>query len=218
VTHHTDAVAALNGVAWITTPRLGWAFMITGRPDLWGPYWRYLDFRETESFSLDDKHFTLFAHDFRLTPPDAWLDFMEGQELELAPAEGQSRNLEPPLLALSRPDFEQAVRGFLKNFTCPSALEKSTLLRCRLARQAAAKEEDASLALKALVFDVARELEHDPRRERLFRALELTYLRPAPTQEVAAERLGAPFSTYRRHLTRAVDFVVERLWERELSS
>jgi len=218
VTHHTDAVAALNGVAWITTQRLAWAFMITGRPELWSPYWRYLDFREMTSFPLDDKRFTLFAHDFRLAPPDAWLDFMEGQELELAPAEGRPPSLEPPLLALSRPDFEQAVRGFLKDFTRPSALEKSTLLRCRLARQAAAQEENASQALKALVFEVARELELDPKRERLFHALELTYLRPAPTQEVAAARLGAPFSTYRRHLTRAVDFVVERLWERELSA
>ncbi len=40
--------------------------------------------------------------------------------------------------------------------------------------------------------------------------------RPAPTQEAAAEVLGLPFGTYRRHLTRGVERVVEWLWQREL--
>ena len=50
----------------------------------------------------------------------------------------------------------------------------------------------------------------------LVRALERTYLRPAPTQEAAAELLGLPFSTYRGHLTRGVERVVDWLWRREL--
>ena len=61
------------------------------------------------------------------------------------------------------------------------------------------------------------ELRDEPRDERLFRALDRTYLRPAPTQEAAAELLGLPFSTYRGHLTRGVERVVERLWQRELA-
>ena len=48
------------------------------------------------------------------------------------------------------------------------------------------------------------------------RALERTYLRPAPTQEAAAELLDLPFSTYRGHLTRGVERVVDWLWQREL--
>jgi hypothetical protein len=39
--------------------------------------------------------------------------------------------------------------------------------------------------------------------------------RPAPTQEVAAERLGIPFSTFRRHLTKGVKRVVDWMWQRE---
>ena len=43
-----------------------------------------------------------------------------------------------------------------------------------------------------------------------------TYLRAAPSQEAAAEVLGLPFSTYRRHLGRAVDQLTEALWAVEI--
>ena len=55
-----------------------------------------------------------------------------------------------------------------------------------------------------------------PRDKKLLRALDRTYLRPAATQERAAEVLGLPFSTYRRHLSHGVERVVAWLWEREL--
>jgi hypothetical protein len=42
--------------------------------------------------------------------------------------------------------------------------------------------------------------------------LDRTFLRPAPSQEAAAEVLGLPFSTYRRHLGRAVERVVDLSW------
>ena len=37
------------------------------------------------------------------------------------------------------------------------------------------------------------------------RVLHRTFVRAAPTQEAAAEVLGLPFSTYRRHLAKALD-------------
>ena len=42
------------------------------------------------------------------------------------------------------------------------------------------------------------------------------YLHGAPSQEAAAEVLGLPFSTYRRHLSRAHDRIVEVLWAVEV--
>ena len=59
-------------------------------------------------------------------------------------------------------------------------------------------------------------LRQHPRDDKLLRAVERTYLRPAPTQEAAAELLGLPFSTYRRHLSQGVGRIVAWLWEREL--
>jgi len=50
----------------------------------------------------------------------------------------------------------------------------------------------------------------------LFRALEATYLHPAPTQEAAAELLDIPFSTYRRHLTSGIQRLTEILWRQEI--
>ena len=44
----------------------------------------------------------------------------------------------------------------------------------------------------------------------------ITFVRAAPTQEAAAEVLGLPFSTYRRHLATALDELVELLWAVEI--
>jgi DNA-directed RNA polymerase specialized sigma24 family protein len=45
-----------------------------------------------------------------------------------------------------------------------------------------------------------------------------TYLKGAPTQEAAAEVLGLPFSTYRRHLSKAVEQLTELLWAAEIGA
>jgi DNA-directed RNA polymerase specialized sigma24 family protein len=71
-------------------------------------------------------------------------------------------------------------------------------------------------AVRALVEEAIASLSADPRDGKLLRALERTYLRPAPTQEAAADVLGLPFSTYRGHLTRGIERVVDWLWQREL--
>ena len=60
------------------------------------------------------------------------------------------------------------------------------------------------------------ELRAGPRGERLYQALARTYFEPAATQELAAERLGLPFSTYRYQLAGGIRRVTERLWQREL--
>ena len=71
-------------------------------------------------------------------------------------------------------------------------------------------------ALRELLEEAVDALRADPRGEKLVRALERTYLRPAPTQEAAADLLDLPFSTYRGHLTRGLERVVDWLWQREL--
>jgi hypothetical protein len=55
-----------------------------------------------------------------------------------------------------------------------------------------------------------------PRDDKLLRAVDRTYLRPAATQESAAAMLGLPFSTYRRLLTQGVARIVGWLWDREV--
>ena len=48
--------------------------------------------------------------------------------------------------------------------------------------------------------------------------LNRTYLRPAPTQEKAAELLDLPFSTYRRYRDRGIETITDWLWERDIDS
>ncbi|MBE1560376.1 hypothetical protein [Nonomuraea africana] len=48
------------------------------------------------------------------------------------------------------------------------------------------------------------------------RALSVTFLHGTPTQELAAERLGVPSTSYRRHLTAGIERVCADLWHREL--
>lgn len=48
------------------------------------------------------------------------------------------------------------------------------------------------------------------------RAVMATYFKGAPAQEAAAERLGLPFSTFRRHLATGVERMCQLLWQLEL--
>ena len=72
--------------------------------------------------------------------------------------------------------------------------------------------------LAELVRTAAQSLADDPRTDKAFRAVDLTYLRASRTQEAAAAILGLPFSTYRRHLRQGLEMVVARLWRRELGT
>ena len=71
--------------------------------------------------------------------------------------------------------------------------------------------------LRRVIREAAEALRANPRDEKLYRAVHRTYLEPAATQELAAQQLGLPFSTYRRHLTAGVDRICAWLWRRELA-
>jgi DNA-directed RNA polymerase specialized sigma24 family protein len=120
-----------------------------------------------------------------------------------------------PQLALSQPEFADAVRRALRDMHRPEALADNPLARTGVVRDHGAGLP-AHEALRELLGEAIDALRADPRGERLVRALDRTYVRPAPTQEAAAELLGLPFSTYRGHLTRGLERIVEWLWQREL--
>jgi len=72
--------------------------------------------------------------------------------------------------------------------------------------------------LRGLILDAAEAVKSDPRTETQYRVLDRTYLRPAPSQEKAAELLDLPFSTYRRYRDRGTEAITDWLWEQDLES
>lgn len=212
-----DMVVMHTTTQWLTTPGLAWTFVIFADAEYWRPVMSYINFRRATvaDFTVEDRTYQVFAHDWRAEPPLAWLDLMAERELasdltveqvEAAPP--------PPLIVLSQPEFEQAVRQALRAYTQPEALEHNPLLRSRLVAEHGG--DDPVAALQALIRDAVQRLRALPRGERLYRAVQRTYIVPAATQEAAAEALGLPFSTFRYHLTTGVDRIVDYLWQREL--
>ncbi len=70
--------------------------------------------------------------------------------------------------------------------------------------------------LRATIQDAVACLGREPKGDLLRAVLERTFVRAAPTQEAAAEVLGLPFSTYRRHLARALEQLTDLLWAMEI--
>lgn len=110
---------------------------------------------------------------------------------------------------MTREAFAEAVRDALRHRRQPDALAQSPLAAARCA------DGGSPEAIARLLDEAVERLGEHPRDLMLQRALVATYFKPAPTQEAAAERLGVPFSSYRRHLTKGVERVVTWLWQRE---
>jgi hypothetical protein len=164
---------------------------------------------------VDGRRYGLFAHDFRRVPMDALLQLWTERALarDVLPS---SPTVEPSLLVLSQPEFDQAVRQALRDLRRPDLLSRNPLLRTRLVRDRAGTGEPSGATLETLVCAAVETLREHPRDDKLWRTVERTYVRPAATQERAAAALGLPFSTYRRHLTQGVDRVVAWLWDQEV--
>jgi hypothetical protein len=169
-------------------------------------------------FDVGGRHYAVFAHDWRIQPPLAWIEhrgLLEFSNDAASASAPPDQVLQAPLLVLSRPDFDEAVRLALRGFARPDALVTNPLLRSRLVAEHAGGAPNPA-TLKALLREATAELRGNPKTEKLYRALACTYLEPAATQELAAERLGLPFNTYRYQLAAAIKRVTDLLWQREL--
>ncbi|WP_216658886.1 ATP-binding protein [Nocardioides sp. zg-1230] len=212
-----NAVPILTLQRQLTTPGLAWDFVTLSEPDRWDQFFAAADMgRATGAdFHCNGVRFGLFGHDFRQTPVEAmirrWTERALADDAFLVPVDTQSE-----LLVLAYDDFDAAVRQGLRDLHRPDLLARNPLMRSRLLAGPRVADADAvASVLRAAVASLAT----DPREDRLFRALDCTFVRSARTQEAAAAAaLDLPFSTYRRHLRRGIDVVVSRLWSAELGS
>lgn len=212
-----NATPILTMQRYLGTPNLAWDFLTLAEPERWDAYFAAADMpRATGAdFWVGGRRFGLFAHDFRQVPVGALLELVTeralAQEVTSSPP-----TVKPPLLVLSQREFTDSVRQALRDLHRPDLLARNPLLRTRLICDRAGDEPPGAATLEALVRAAVETLCEHPRDDKLWRAVERTYVHPAATQERAAAALGLPFSTYRRHLTRGVERVVAWLWDQEV--
>ncbi|MEU6083018.1 AAA family ATPase [Streptomyces sp. NPDC047108] len=165
---------------------------------------------------VGDRTYGLFGQDWRAEPIEAWLERMDLVNSGQDQAGWTTARTTPTrrLKVLSRPEFDAAVRSALRSWNRPDVLSANPLVRTRLVADVAAT--DPVEAMRTAVSESIEKLGGDRGGEKLRRALTATFLNGTLTQEAAAERLGLPFSTYRRHLTRGFEQLCDLLWHREL--
>jgi hypothetical protein len=208
--------AAVAGRSWIYSPRLAWDVLVVQDPYPLHEELVYLDYHRAPEadFTIGNHRFIAYAHDWRRRSLDEWARLIDQRGAYRA-AMTPEPAAEAAVLVLSQPEFEESVRAALRNLSRPALLAGNPLLSSRLVVRAASGAGSPEV-LADIVRAAIEALRGDPRDEKLYRALDRTYLRPAMTQERAAEVLGLPFSTYRRHLSQGVARVISLLWHDEV--
>ena len=204
-----DAMAVLTGsvsslLEWVTHPVTWWVIATLHEP-FWRPIFDYLGLSVLARVPCGPSQVTAYGWDWRRFPLEAWMELLGRRELT-----GESGPPPPELLRpepLGREAFAAAVGAALRELNQPDRLAANPLAGTALGPDVRG----------ALLGGIAR-LPEEPRGAPLRRVLDRTYVRPAPSQEAAAQVLDLPFSTYRRHLARATDRLVDVLWAVEVGS
>lgn len=203
---------------YLNTSDLGYTALVCRDPEQWGLLFAYADMEQIADDVAGGPHtYALYGHDWRARPPAEWLDVLAERGFDTAPdpdAEATDR-----VIVLSRSDFDDALRQAFKALHRPDDLRDNPLLYSRLVTRAAGRSADVPdriEALREIITSTTERLSDDPRDAKYHRAVHRTYIQPAPTQEKAAEQVGVPFSTFRRHLNRGLDRVADILWDEEV--
>ncbi|WP_113699434.1 ATP-binding protein [Nonomuraea lactucae] len=197
----------------LRSERMAWSYLAIRRPTRSSTEcFRYHDMRDLpDQPLLGGKPYTMFVHDWRAVPAQAWLERLNPTLVpDSYSAEAPAARLE----VLSQEEFTQEVRKALRHLSRQDVLAASPLTRSRLIAEHGGK--DPAKALRELLEQAIEALRASPRSVKFHQAVAATYLRGVPTQELAAERLGLPFTTYRRHLVAGIERVCADLWHREL--
>jgi adenylate cyclase len=111
-------------------------------------------------------------------------------------------------------EFASAVKEALRNYARADLLVGSPLLQLRLLAQRDVQVPSVQ-DLREMLLETAGVLFANARDQKLHRVLDLTYFNPVAKQEAAAERLGLPYSSYRRYLAAGVQRMIDWLWQQE---
>lgn len=213
--HHRDPHGVLAGtvmslIEWARMP-LAWSFVAVLDPEFWEPASAYMAFGTRLAAEYAGLQYMIFGNDWRRLPLQTWLDLMGERELSGATGPPPQELLRPAPLGRER--FAEAVRLALRDLHRPDRLRGNALMGSALAAGLDGASPDR---LVATLLAGIEQIGQEPRAGTLHRVLDRTFVRGAPTQEAAAEVLGLPLSTYRRHLARALERLTDLLWAVEI--
>jgi hypothetical protein len=215
--HQRDPYALLVAnvshlIALVTRP-LAWSVLVVVDPELVAPFADYLAFTRLVDIDIDvgGLRHVAYGIDWRRVPVDAWLDLMRERAHSGETGPPPAALLRPP--PLDRARFAAAVKTALQTLHRPDRLATNPLLGSALATTTTGPTAEQ---LRATIDDAVTYLGNQPKGDQLRAVLHRTYLRPAPTQEAAAQVLDLPLSSYRRYLAKALDQLTDLLWTVEI--
>ena len=186
--------------------------------DHWERFFNHFDFVHVPEadYHVDGKRYVAFAHDWRRVGVADWLELTAAREL----GEQVAVSAPEPAALLSHEEFAASVKEALRSLHQPQVLLRNPLMASSMVQGTLREHPDdrPDRVLRELILDAAQVVKSDPRTETQYRVLDRTYLRPAPSQEKAAELLDLPFSTYRRYRDRGIEAITDWLWEQDLES
>ena len=214
--HQRDPYALLAGyvshfVELLLTRPLAWSVLTPIDTEHWAPFYDYIAFAPMVEIDVAGVRHVAYGIDWRRLPVDAYLDLMRERAHSGATGPPPAALLRPP--PLDRTRFASAVKTALQTLHRPDRLATNPLLGSALATGPTGPSLDR---LRATIEDAVAHLGSQPKGDQLRAVLHRTYLRPAPTQEAAAEVLDLPLSTYRRHLAKALEQLTDLLWTVEI--
>lgn len=218
-----QSVVFVNAVRhYLSTPGLAFTFFPVADMDFWRGVFDYADLHRIPEadYEVDGRKFGVYGHDWRVVPPLQWLTLLAERETAASPQQ-VAPSTTASLIVLSRAEFDSALHDALRDFSRPHRLRENPLLRSRMIMErigATAGSEERLNALQSLLREAVEIPQVSPREAKLYRAVQYTYLKPAMTQEQAAEALDVPFSTYRRHLKAGMIRVTDYLWQKEIGA
>jgi hypothetical protein len=211
----------VNAVRQYFTPGLVYSFFPTADAAFWAPLFAYADLQAVPDaeFEVGGRRYGIYGHDWRAVPVMSWLSLLAEREIATTPDQAGPAPAPSPVVVLSEQEFGSAVQEVVRNYARPDALKSSPLLQSRLVLEragAGSSRAERIAALQKLVMEACDNLQSSPREAKFYRAIFHTYIKPAATQELAAEMLDLPFSTFRRHLKQGMTRICEILWQWEL--
>src|SRR6185312_660247 len=198
-----NALTVTSTQAWLGRRHPSWEFIDWLEPDRGGSQvMAYIGFNRAPEADhvVDGRWHRVYAHDWRRTDVHGWLAEMGARETSTSAEDAAPSEPAAAVSALSRAEFTTAVKRALRDLHRADVLVRNPLITSRVVGDRA--DLPPLQALSQSLRDAIAALAPYPRDLQLQRVLDRTYLRPASTQEGAAEVLDLPISTYRRHLAR----------------